>query len=143
MMKIIRITTDNEIDVLDFPKGTISEEMDALRKMIGDDCRTAEHVMPRRLYSELKASAQPSRREGSAVSMLVDEDGIGKVLPLNVIGSYLYETDRHGNPILGNILIIGEYLDLDGISFSGLDDRELNRLLMKFRHLAELGREPV
>lgn len=37
--------------------------------------------------------------------MLVDEDGIMKQKEVNRLGSYFYDADRHGWPILGDIAI--------------------------------------
>lgn len=103
-MKMIKITTGNQISVHDFPDGSISEQTKLLCKYIGPECELVEHVMPKRLYTELNAP----RKRGNCVSMLVDEDGYYHELSPNIIGSWLYETDIHGYPILGNILIVGE-----------------------------------
>ena len=53
-MKIIRITTDLEMTVHDFPEGTHEAQNHVLRELIGNDCRIYEHVMPERLYTSLK-----------------------------------------------------------------------------------------
>lgn len=45
-MKIIRITTDLEMTVHDFPEGTHEAQNHVLRELIGNDCRIYEHVMP-------------------------------------------------------------------------------------------------
>ena len=37
-MKIIRITTDLEMTVHDFPEGTHEEQNHELRELIGNDC---------------------------------------------------------------------------------------------------------
>ena len=37
--------------------------------------------------------------------MLVDEDGHFKNLPLNSLGSWMYDMPRHGSPILGDVLL--------------------------------------
>ena len=65
---------------------------------------------------------------GKAVSMLVDESGLYKDLELNAVGSWLYETDKHMNPVVGNILFVGEYLTMDGAEFCGIPDAEFKRL---------------
>lgn len=49
-MKLIKITTDNEISVHEFPEGNYSEQNEALADLIGPKCRLCEHVMPNRLY---------------------------------------------------------------------------------------------
>lgn len=55
-MKLIKITTDNEISVHEFPEGNYSEQNEALADLIGPKCRLCEHVMPNRLYKELGGS---------------------------------------------------------------------------------------
>lgn len=100
-MKMIKITTENQISVHDFPEGSFEAQNEAIREHIGPKCELYEHVMPRRLYSELHASG----KRGNGVSMLVDEDGYYHNLPENIVASWLYESDKHGYPILGNVLI--------------------------------------
>ena len=86
-MKMIKITTENQISVHDFPEGSFEAQNEAIREHIGPKCELYEHVMPRRLYSELHAS----RKRGNGVSMLVDEDGYYHNLPENIVASWLYE----------------------------------------------------
>lgn len=128
-MKIIRVTTDNIVTVHDYPDGNFSQQNTALSELIGNGCEMVEGVKPRRLYERLRFLCQPTMKEGESVSMLVDEEGLLKDEPIiNPIGSYLYEVDKHGCPIVGNILFIGEYLTADGISFSGLSESNFNSL---------------
>lgn len=42
LMKIIRITTDLEMTVHDFPEGTHEAQNHVLRELIGNDCRIYE-----------------------------------------------------------------------------------------------------
>lgn len=58
--------------------------------------------------------------------MLVDEMGLYHDLDINLIGSWLYETDIHGHPIVGNILFIAR--DDLGTDFIGLSDRQVTDL---------------
>lgn len=62
-MKIIRVSTDNEISVHDFPEGSYLEQNQTLRKLIGPRCELYEHVMPKRLYSALGASNKISKKK--------------------------------------------------------------------------------
>ena len=135
-MKIIKITTENKITALDYPEGSFSQQNHKFRELIGPKCFMYEHVRPKRLYRELRGSAQPGRKEGSAVSMLIDEEGHYNDLDFNTVGSWLYESDKHGHPILGDILIIGEYLSRGGIAFSGLSDEQFNLLYPQLKLLA-------
>lgn len=128
-MKIIRVTTDNIVTVHDYPNGNFSQQNTALSELIGNGCELVEGVRPTRLYSKLKFSCQPTMNEGESVSMLVDEEGLLKDdVIVNPIGSYLYETDKHGQIIAGDILFVGEQIAGDGISYCGLSDVNFNRL---------------
>lgn len=141
-MQIIRISTDNKISVHDFPEGSYAKQNRALREMIGLRCELYEHVMPKRLYTELGASNKISRKEGSCVSMLVDEEGHYHDLDENLVGCYLYETDRHGWPIVGNILIVGEVQNDDGIDFCGIAKDQFASLLSKLKNLVKKAGKP-
>lgn len=138
-MKMIKITTDNQISVHDFPSGTFKEQNKALRAHIGPQCSIYERVRPKRLYNELHA---PNER-GNGVSMLIDEEGYYHDLPQNAIGSYLYESDLHGFPILGNILIVGERWEgLDAV-FSGINPDYFEVLFPQLRNLVEKARKSL
>lgn len=139
-MKIIRITTENGISVHEFPEGTYQMQNEKLRKLIGPRCELYEHVRPNRLYKELGASNKVSKKKGNCVSMLIDEEGLYHDLEENMVGSYLYETDRHGHVIVGNILIVGEVWGSDGIDFCGMSDNQFNILYPQLKKLAEKAR---
>lgn len=140
--KMIKITADNEITVHEFPDGTHHEQNEYIRELIGPDCNFYEHVMPRRLYTELGAERERTYTYGKCANMLVDEEGHYHDLPVNVVGSWLYETDRHGYPILGTILIAGEYLSKDGgIDFSGLSESQFQMLYPKLKALTESAKK--
>lgn len=62
-------------------------------------------------------------------------------LEVNVVGSWLYESDLHGNPILGNILVIGEYWGGDGVEFCGMSDEQYNLLYPQLEELTKKARE--
>ena len=114
-MKIIRVSTDLEITVHDFPTGTTAEQNQAIRELIGNDCRLYEHVMPDRLYTVLKMSNRVSEVPGKCVSMLVDEEGC---------------------PIAGNILFVGETWGGDGIDFCGIEENAFRILHEKLQKMA-------
>ncbi len=121
-MNIIRISTEMEVSVHEFPDGTYSQQNAVLRELIGNGCDLYEHVLPERLYKELHMKGQVTDIPGQCVSMLVDEEGTFKSVHQNLIGSYLYGTDLHGYPIMGNILIVGECWGDDGIDFCGIEE---------------------
>jgi len=134
-MKLIKISTDLELSVHEFPGGSYEEQNRFLRELIGNGCDIYEHVMPERLYTDLKMLDHPTKVPGQCVSMLIDEDGRLKENVPNLIGSYLYMTDKHGNPIMGNILFVGEEWGGDGIDFCGIEDSVLELLELELNNL--------
>lgn len=140
-MKIIRISTDSGMSVHEFPEGTYREQNGELRRLIGPQCGLLEHVLPKRLYSELGVPGKVLREAGGFVSMLIDEEGLFHDLDENPIGSYLYETDRHGHPIMGNILLVGEKLTKEGVDFCGISDKRLGLLYPQLADMTEKARK--
>lgn len=113
-MKGIKITTDNVISTVDVQKNG-SPLYDLMRKAVGGHC---ENVYPRRL------------KRGFV--MIVNEEGLLHDLPINAVGSYLYGTDLHGQPIVGDVIILklGYYQgELDVV---GMTDNEANELMNDF-----------
>lgn len=136
MSKIIKVSTDLEVTVHDFPQGTIREQNRQLCELIGNGCEMIEHVMPRRLYNELGHTTEVKRENSKCVAMLVDEEFLFKnELQFNPIGCYLYETDKHGSPIMGNILFVGDTYTDDGITFSGIEEETFNKLYEQLKQL--------
>lgn len=134
-MKLIRISTDLELSVHEFPTGTHSEQNDYLRELIGNKCNLYEHVMPERLYADLKMKNRPTKVPGQCVSMLIDEEGLLKPNIPNLIGSYLYKTDEHNIPIMGNILFVGEEWGGDGIDFCGIEEETFKLLELELNNM--------
>ena len=134
-MKIIRISTDLELSVHEFPSGSYEEQNRFLQELIGNGCDIYEHVMPDRLYTELHMFDHPSKIPGQCVSMLIDEESRLKENVPNLIGSYLYRTEQHGCPIMGNILFVGEEWSGNGIDFCGIDDRVFELLELELNNL--------
>lgn len=135
-MKLIRISTELELSVHEFPKEDYGTQNNELRKLIGDKCDLYEHVMPKRLYTELHISNRPSNTPGQCVSMLIDEEGLVKDgMTPNIVGSYLYETDKHGTPIMGNILLVGEEWGDDGIDFCGIEKSVFENLELQLKNM--------
>lgn len=135
--KIIKVDTELNVTIHYFPEGTIREQNHQLCELIGNGCDTIERVTPRRLYDELGHSARAECQDSKCVSMLVYEEFLFRDgIELNRIGSYLYGTDRHGNPIFGNILFVGEECGDDGILFTGLERGVCEKLLAQLVHIA-------
>ena len=136
--QIIRISTDSKVTVHDYPSDNYSEQNIILCELIGNNCDIYEHLMPKRLYTVLKCNNTPRKsKAGVCVSMLIDECGLLKENEPNIIGSWLYETDIHGDPIMGNILLVGEMWENDGISFCGIDEEVMKTLYPKVQEIAK------
>lgn len=135
-MKLIKISTDMELSVHEFPTGSHSEQNKVLRELIGNNCDLYEHVMPKRLYTDLNMLNRPTKIAGQCVSMLVDEEGLIKegMVP-NLVASYLYETDKHRIPIMGNVLFVGEEWTGDGIDFCGIEESVFKVLELELNNM--------
>lgn len=140
-MKLIKISTDLELTVHEFPEGSYTVQNHVLRELIGPRCELYECVMPSRLYTELHMKSRPTKVPGQCVSMLIDEDGLIKENEPNLIGSYLYETDRHGHPIMGNILFVGEEWNCDGIDICGIENSVFENLELQLSHMVDVMKE--
>lgn len=57
--------------------------------------------------------------------MIVDEEGLNKEKPvLNFFASWLYETHKHGQPIVGDVLIMKQIMTDDGPDVIGMEKDE-------------------
>lgn len=83
-MKTLKITTDNKISIIDpdFDHKSLREEVGGY----------VELVRTQKLLDYFKTK----------VVMIVDEEGLVKNLPVNPMGCYFYDTNKHGNPIVGD-----------------------------------------
>lgn len=137
MSKIIKVSSKLEVTVHDFPQGTISSQNRQLYELIGGGCDMIENVMPKRLYNELGHTTTVLRKNSQCVSMLVDEEFLYRDgLQPNMLGCYLYETDKHGFPILGNILFVGLVDAGDGIEFAGIEPETFETLHLQLKNMA-------
>ena len=66
-MKIIKVSTELEMSVHEFPEGTMREQNKVLYGLIGNGCDLVEHVMPKRLYTELKMPSSPVKEPGCPI----------------------------------------------------------------------------
>lgn len=61
--------------------------------------------------------------------MIVNEEGLLRGLPLNLFASLVCESFRHGNAIVGDIVLLKEsFTDAGGRDFVGLDDDDIKFL---------------
>lgn len=107
-MKGIVITTENEMRVQEF--------YEPAHKSIGEAVGGwIEVVHPKRLEYPY--------------CMLVNEEGVILKLPINSFGSFLYGTDYHGDPMLGDIVLLKEGINSDGErDILGLDEQDIKYL---------------
>ena len=106
-MKGIVVTTDLEIRIEEFS--------DPLYKTVGSAVGGyIEHVKPARLLHPY--------------CMIVNEEGRLLDLPLNYVGSYFYGTDQHGEPIVGNIVIMKDGYRGGEPDIVGLNDIEAEQI---------------
>ena len=66
--------------------------------------------------------------------LICAESGRLKDMPLNLVASYLYGTHHHGNPIVGDVIIMRE----NGVDLVGLEDLELLRIQSQMSGLWDL-----
>ena len=117
-MKTIKITTDNVVSIIDVN----FNDFRSIQNAIGGYFET---VKTQKMWDYFKRP----------MMFLADEEGHLKKLPLNQLGSYFYNTERHGWPIVGDIILAvpdGEYI-------LGLEDAEAMKiqLLNDFEFLEE------
>ena len=117
-MKTIKISTNNEVSVIDVD----FNDFRSIKNAIGGYFET---VKTQKMWDYFKRP----------MMFLADEEGHLKKFPLNQLGSYFYDTERHGWPIAGDIILavpFGEYI-------IGIDDVEVLKLklLKDFKFLKE------
>ena len=134
-MRLIKVSTDLEMTVHEYPTGTYDEQRKVLCELIGNRCDALEPVRPKRLYTEARMPSKPSRESGKCVCMLIAEESMLKPNYLNELGCYLYQTDRHGWPIAGNILFVGEVIENDGIGMCGISEEYFKRLERELNYM--------
>ena len=106
-MKGVVVTTDLEIRIEEFS--------DPLYKTVGSAVGGyIKHVKPARLRHPY--------------CMIVNEEGRLLDLPLNYVGSYFYGTDQHGEPIVGNIVIMKDGYRGGEPDIVGLNDVEAEQI---------------
>lgn len=117
-MKTIKITTNNKVSIIDINLN----DFHSIQKVIGGYFET---VKTQKMWDYFK---QP-------MIFLCDEEGHIKNLPLNRFGSWLYDTERHGWPIAGDIILAVP----DGECIAGLENTEgiKRKLLEDFKYLEE------
>lgn len=75
--------------------------------------------------------------------MLVNEEGLLEGLPMNTIGSILYGTQIHGQPIVGNIVIMKEGWVNGEPDIVGLEEPDILWLREMAADISRILRTPV
>ena len=92
MIRALKIGTDGTVEALE-----VHPKWDSFAHKIG--CEYIEQVSI--MNPKYKMTGKP-------YVMLVDEEGLMKEdFVLNPVASFLYDTMKHGNPIVGNVLVVG------------------------------------
>ena len=115
-MKGLVISTENKMSIREFAAPLYKSIGEAVGGLI-------EIVHPRRLEFPY--------------CMVVNEEGLLIGLPLNAYGSYLYCSDQHGSPIVGDIVILKEDFVRGERDFVGLEDAEIQAMannIIKLTH---------
>lgn len=107
-MKAIKITSDAKVEVINIAQPFYK----ALQTEVGG---YIEIVRPKGLEYPL--------------CMVIDEEGCLKRKPINGFGSYIYGYHEHGNPIVGDVVIMKEVETNDGRDLECLGDSEISELL--------------
>lgn len=105
------VTTDNEMSTVEYD----TPHYDAIQNAVGG---WYEHVHPMGLERPY--------------CMMVNEEGLLRNLPLNRLGSLLYGTPQHGQPIVGNILFLKDGYHGGEPDVVGMTEDEVQRLGDKF-----------
>lgn len=105
-MKTIRLKTDGTYEVISASNNSYSE----VEKLLG-------------AYPEY---VHPIRWKG--IVLVVDEIGLTKGLNMNPIASYLYGTDQHNHPIVGDVILMKDIMTSNGPDYSFFYDFEIDRL---------------
>lgn len=117
MRKMILVTTENKVTVLDYPTeklGDYRAELEGFYKAIGCDC------------IQIVRGAYMSRfiDESRGLVMIVDEEGLIAGRQRNLAASLFYGTPLHGEPIVGDVLIVSEEMSIDGPELAGLEEEK-------------------
>lgn len=104
-MKTVKVTTDNVVSIIDVDF---------------DDYKDIQRAIGGGYFETVHTTRMQAVFEDESLIMIVDESGRLKNLPENMLGSVLYGTARHGNPIVGDII----FAKISGEDIVGPDDPE-------------------
>lgn len=87
-MKTVKVTTDNAVSIIDVD----FDDYKNIQRAVGGHFETVRTERMRAVFGD------------EALIMLVDEDGLLKQLPANMLGCILYGSYVHGHPIVGDLI---------------------------------------
>ena len=103
-MKTVKVTTKNVVSIIDVDFDNYKD----IQRAIGGHFETVRTERMRAVFGD-----------GDLI-MIVDESGLLKQLPENMLGCVLYGTHAHGHPIVGDLI----FARIQGEDIVGLDDPE-------------------
>lgn len=113
MKYAVKLNVDGTADIINVPE---NRDWRWYSRQIG--CDYIENVYPRGL--------------NHPYMMIIDEEGLLKEKPVcNFYASWLYENHKHGNPIVGNALIMKMIGTDDGPDVGGLEKEEAEAVQKK------------
>ena len=121
-MKTLKISANNEISIIDVN----FDDFRSIQKALGGHFETVH-------------TAKMSNYFQGPVIMLVDENGYFKNLPLNRFGSWMYDTQRHGYPILGDVILAEAHCE--DITAVQEPEKLMEKLMDDFEFLKEGAHE--
>ena len=111
MAKAIKLYTNGTIDIIDVPQQRSLLNWFYLQIK----CSTIETVYPRGLEEPYM--------------LVMDEEVLLKDRPvINYLASWLYETQKHGHPICGTVLVMQRVWTYDGPDIGGIPEDEAVKL---------------
>ena len=126
MEKAIKLRMDGNFEIIDVPKQ--KSLLDWLYQQIGCDC--IETVYPRGLEEPYM--------------MVMDGEVLLKDAPvINFMASWLYETQKHGHPICGTVLVMQRKWSPDGYSIVGIPEDEATQKVMDFAMMLPVAIEMI
>lgn len=122
MIRVLKIGTDGTVEAME-----VHPKWDSFAHKIG--CEYIEQVSI--MNSKYTMTKKP-------YVMLVDEEGLMKEgYVLNPVASILYDTMKHGNPIVGNALVVGVGPSSEGGRYTDHGDESFTEMAKMLGDLNE------
>lgn len=109
-MKTVKVTTDNIVSIIDV----------SIIDVDFDDYKDIQRAIGGGHFETVHTTRMHAVFEDESLIMIVNESGLLKQLPENMLGCVLYRTYEHGYPIVGDLV----FARIRGEDIIGLDDAE-------------------